>query len=362
MSTLLEAEPARSPAAGYRVGWPDRLADRVENLPVPAWCCYLAAWAVLFGVGALLALRDFGDGTASGKALRYYAVITGLVVYVFILKHYLRSYARVAMEGFRPVYREEDSVSGEVHTLAESLFQLTNAPAQPTLFASLAAMTLVSTLTALRLAPFQRLAIAASPLSFAFNVALELTGWAIVGATAYSFVRTLRLVSRFYTRHARVSLFEQQPLYALSALTARYGLGGIIGPSIFLAVESGLLTGWVTVTFAMAAAAGALILFAWPLVGAHHLLAAEKKALFADNTERLREALERLHAAADDGEDEKTASIHYLLSGLQGERTILQMMGTWPWRPGLLRAFLTALLLPMVIWLIQFLLARLITR
>ena len=58
---------------------------------------------------------------------------------------------------------------------------------------------------------------------------------------------------------------------------------------------------------------------------------------------------------ADDREDEKAASIHYLLFGLQNER--LPTDGHVAVAPGLLRAFLTALLLPMVIWLIQILLA-----
>jgi hypothetical protein len=264
------------------------------------------------------------------------------------------------LEGFRPVYEEQDRGSGEVQPIAAASFQLTNAPALPSLFASLAGMGFVLALTMLRVAPFQRLGVAPSALSYIYNMALELSAWAMIGAAVYSLTWTLRLVSRFYTRHARVSLFELQPLYAFSSLTVRYALGIVVGPAIFLASLPYLLTGRSTLTLAVAGVAGAFLLFAGPLVGAHRLLAAEQSALLAENAGRLRLALERLHAVADGRDEGHAASVQHVLLGLQQERALLQAIGTWPWRPGLLRAFLTALLLPMVIWLIQFVLARLL--
>lgn len=360
MTTQSKAGPKQTPPSTYGASWLDRLADRVESCPGPAWCYYLAAWGVLFALGALLARHDFGGTSRFRENVWYYAPLMGLPIYVLGLMHYLRSSARVALEGFRPVYREDDSVSGQVWTPAEAMFQLTTTPALPSLVGSVVGMGLVGVLIALGTSPFQRLGIARSPLSSAFNILVELASWATFGAAAYSIARTLQLVSRFYTRHARVSLFQLQPLYAFSALTARYALGVLVGPFIFFALMPGLLQAWSSAVLAVATVAGAFILFAGPLASAHQLLAAEKSALLAENARRLREVLERLHAAVDDGESGNASSLQSLLIGLEHERAILVEIATWPWRRGLFRAFLSALLLPVVIWLTQFVLARLL--
>ena len=48
------------------------------------------------------------------------------------------------------------------------------------------------------------------------------------------------------------------------------------------------------------------------------------------------------------------------LSSLEIERAALQRIPTWPWEPGTIRGLAAALLLPIVIWLIQFVLERML--
>jgi hypothetical protein len=48
------------------------------------------------------------------------------------------------------------------------------------------------------------------------------------------------------------------------------------------------------------------------------------------------------------------------LASLELEQAALRRIPTWPWEPGTLRGVLAALVLPIVIWLIQYVLQRLL--
>jgi len=58
--------------------------------------------------------------------------------------------------------------------------------------------------------------------------------------------------------------------------------------------------------------------------------------------QRLREALDRCTTPRTVTID-PCGNLEHLLAGLQQERTILEGMRTWPWRPGLFRVFLSAI-------------------
>lgn len=352
------ADGSSTDSAPYRPGWLDRLADKVEGWRGPTWAYYAALWALLTAVAAPLAWHDFAGTARLREAMLFYALYPGALAYVLFLRHYLRSAGRAALSGFRPVFREDDPVSGRRLTLPEAEFRLTNAPALPTLVATLVAGAAGGALIASGRAQFQHFGIAASPASYAFNFILELAVWTVAGAAAYTFVRTLRFVALLYARHAHVSLFYLHPLYAFSGLTLRYALGVLLAMFVYYLAEPSVLDDWTTASLAILDAGVALALFAAPLVGAHRLLSDEKDALLAANSARLREVLERLHTAVGDGDAAGAADIQHLLAGLEQERSILAATPTWPWRPGLFRTFLSALLLPVVIWLIQFLLGR----
>lgn len=352
------AEGSSGASAAYRPGWLDRLADRVERWPGPAWAYCVALWVAVLALATPFAWHDFGGTALFGDALRFYAVYSGALAYVLFLKYYLRSAGRAALVSFRPVFREDDSVSGQRLTLAEAEFRLMNSPAISTLVVTLAAIGVVGVLIALGRSQFQLFHVAASPASYAFNVILELAVWTVAAPAGYSFARTLRVVADLYARHAHVSLFNLHPLYAFSGLTLRYALGVLLATFTYYLVEPGLLYDWPTVSLVVLDSGVALALFAAPLVGAHRLLSQEKDGLLAGNSARLREVLERLHAAAGGGDATGAAEIQNLLLGLQQERSILEATPTWPWRPALFRTLLSALLLPVAIWLIQVLLGR----
>jgi len=196
--------------------------------------------------------------------------------------------------------------------------------------------------------------------STASVLALLIVQNAITGVLAYHTIHQLVLISRIYTQHARINIYQLQPLYALSMPGAFTAIGiilylylwfaasasgaGIVGP-----VEIGL-----TVSFA--AIAGAT--FALPLLGAHRRLIAEKNRRLTEAASRFEAAAERLLRDVDAGRLGQMDQLNKALASLEIVQTGLRRIPTWPWQPGAVRGLLAALFLPLAIWAIQLLLER----
>lgn len=179
---------------------------------------------------------------------------------------------------------------------------------------------------------------------------------------AYHTVHQLVHVSRIYTKHARINVYQLQPLYALSLPGAFTAIGLILFLYVWNAssastsasqavgpVEIGL-----TVTFA--AIAGAT--FALPLVGAHGRLVAEKDRRLAEASSRFEATTAQLHSQLDRGRLLHMDHLNKALASLEIEQNALRRIPTWPWQPGAVRGLVAALLLPVAIWALQLLLGR----
>jgi hypothetical protein len=97
----------------------------------------------------------------------------------------------------------------------------------------------------------------------------------------------------------------------------------------------------------------AIAAFVLPLWHVHQQLVAEKRRLLADLNQRVESTLARLHRALDEDNLGEVAQINSALAGLAAERDVLAKIPTWPWRAGTLTGFISALLLPVAIFLIQ---------
>jgi hypothetical protein len=98
--------------------------------------------------------------------------------------------------------------------------------------------------------------------------------------------------------------------------------------------------------------------FALPLIGAHRALVAEKKASLAEASSRFKATTVELHRQLDRRRLAQMDALNKALASLQIEQDVLRKIPTWPWDPGAVRAVVAALLLPVAVWTIQLLLAR----
>jgi hypothetical protein len=182
--------------------------------------------------------------------------------------------------------------------------------------------------------------------------------WAVVAVLVYHTVHQLRVVEEIYKRHTRIDLYTLRPLYRFSYLSAQTAVGislivycwYLAAPTLFSVGFSGFLT------FTLFS----LLTFAWPLWGAHRLLEDEKDRMISANGERQRRAAAELHQRVDAGNTNDMDNLHKTLASLELEYTTLDRISTWPWRPETLRAVAAALLFPVIVWLTQWILQRIL--
>lgn len=346
---------AASDPVPYGSSWIDRFTDWVDRLPGPAWAFY-AGLALVWLLAAHFALGRRSNGSLPFGNLAWFPLAAPIwPVLPIALIHYLDRQASRALAVFRPAMEVSD---GEYASLERAL---TTMPARPVLIATLLGSTLG--VGGLLLLPDQLKAfLFTSPLDSGFIIAVSLFGYGPSAALIFHTFRRVRLVSRIYAGATRVNLFRLDPVYALSGLTARSAIGWaialyatLITVSLALPVALGnpLVTIPVAVGLVLIVAA-----FIWPLWGIHLRMAKEKARLQAEANGRLEAAIAELHRRIDEVQLSGMDDLNKAMASLVIERDAIAKIPTWPWTPGTLRGFLSALLIPLVLFVIQRVLDR----
>ena len=329
-----------SPDLPYPASWVDVLTHAIDRLPVPAWACYLL---LLAGVALLINGVNWIGGQYPPGTFRPaesgYAVYG---VYMLALVHYLNSVAGSKIESFRPAL---DLNPAEYERLR---YELTTLPARPGALAGLAGVAIVALLYATD--PPDAGIGTLHPAVLVGRFVVEGCTIGLLAVLIYHTIHQLRLVSRIHALASGIDLFEPAPLHALSNLTARTGIGLVlliaygffIDPTID--VTAVVLTGLLLVVGAAA--------FVLPLRGMHQRIVVEKEGLQLQADRRFKATLADLHRSVDERDLSVADGLNKTLASLQLEREALARIPTWPWQAATLRAFLSALLAPIVIWLI----------
>jgi hypothetical protein len=176
-------------------------------------------------------------------------------------------------------------------------------------------------------------------------------------------IHQLRIVDRVHRDLVSVDLFHLDPLYAFAGLTSwtgalliaicayGYGLLTILSGSLF---QLGPIDAALVATILVVAVA----CFVIPLLGLHGRIVAEKRRRRADVNQTLDHALAGIRTRVLAGDHaEVTILKDAVLAATSGLETI-NHVSTWPWRPETLRGFLSAVALPIVIWVITLYLGR----
>jgi hypothetical protein len=97
----------------------------------------------------------------------------------------------------------------------------------------------------------------------------------------------------------------------------------------------------------------------WPLLGAHRLLQQAKARRKSEVAWRMEAVTDKLHHRVDTDDMHGMDALKDAIDGLVAEQSALDKVSTWPWAPETVRLVVTALLLPIVFWVIQRVLERL---
>ena len=188
-----------------------------------------------------------------------------------------------------------------------------------------------------------------------------LAGYGLFAVGALITIRWLVLVSRIHREATAIDILDRVPIYAFSRLTFAVGIGYLIGAYYSLTVNAASQAGNLASLGAIAAnILVASASFVVPMWGIHGRLVAEKEALLREAERRASALAVELYARIDAGKFDETAVINSSLTGVNALRERIERLPTWPWSPQVLRGFVSALLLPLVIFVLTRVIAELI--
>ncbi|MEZ0239440.1 MAG: hypothetical protein ACAH65_01465 [Chloroflexota bacterium] len=358
---LVAVEAVRTPAAPaieararpYAPSWLDRLLDTIEALPGPNGLGFLA---VFTGFVLLSLFEPWLMGAASPWRLVekvYWGAVIGAQL---AAAGYVRRVAATAFDAFRPALRIPEA---EVLQLR---YELTVIPALPAAAAVVVALLATAISLAINPAATGSKPLTGTLLAGAFGLQLTITSLMFV--LLLQLFRQMGQIRRTLARSAVVDVFRPGPLHAFSRLTSRSSaiLLLFIGSTILVLPTS--MPGEVFAVYWLPylvvpplVAAAAFIL---PLYGMHGRLVAEKERLQGETEERLQALFAELNGDIDGRELARADGLNKSLMSLLLQRDVLANLPTWPWSPGTLRGFLTAIFLPLVVFLLQQVVGRLI--
>jgi hypothetical protein len=212
---------------------------------------------------------------------------------------------------------------------------------------------------------FTSLALDSMYTAYGFGRLAEVTnivrGWIsffIGSAFYYHTLRQLRLVNRTVKMVREFDLFLLEPVYAFSALTSRTGVAWVIMISLTLLIAPIEAAPFPTFALLAVQLILAVAAFVLPLRTVNSRLVAEKRRLLAELDQRVKGTLASLHRCFDTHSLAEVTQLNSALVGLGAERDILARIPTWPWRAGMLTGFLSIVVLPILLFILQLVLAR----
>ena len=351
MDNILPVQSVSGTAPAQPPSFVDRIMDFFTRLPVPYWLAYL----ILFLLQSTLSLViSWIDGW-----LPTYTFTPLVLLFPFWLwgplamMTYLDRIALQALNTVRPLLEISDSELEDLkrtYTLMPQRSVLISAAVWSAVYFILIFLARESFFIQYHVSPL-----------FSFYIILTgLVSYSVGSAIYYHSLRHLRLVNRTVLLVGQINLFKLDPYYAFSKVTAQTGIAWVILLSVTLLTFP--------IQIAVVPVLGILILqvglslaaFILPLWVVHQRLVAEKRRLLAELNQRLESLLAKLHQHLDQQELEGVGQLNIAMSALQAEREELNRIPTWPWRAGLLTGFLSALVLPIILFILQLVVGKLL--
>jgi hypothetical protein len=348
----------RSASRPYAPSWVDAIVDGIDRLPGPTWAAYvgIALFASLFiALEATLSSRGL-----FGQTPLYFGYAVVMVAPLAVY-HFLSRGAGTAWDAFRPATNLDDAAAGHWRV------ELTTTPARPA--AVVYAASVVGYLLALAAAPNGFDLVGHQPAFIALRVISEAFWMAPVAwMVVYLLFRQMRIVSELHRAVARVDLLQPGPLHAMARLTARSAIVLLalmmvsFIPLPNVSEDARLLLRLVVAPFLIVPVAA----FFLPLRGMHALLDAEKVRRQAEVSTRIDATTTALHAMVDeetaigttrDAEASQLAqvridSLNMAQASLLQEREFVGKLSSWPWDVTTFRAVVSALALPLVLFVL----------
>jgi hypothetical protein len=331
----------------------DRFMDFIGRLPIPYWLTYLGLFILQ---GAIMHILAWLDGWLPAFTFNPLLLLFPLWQWLTLaIITYLNSVSRQALSIFSPLLNIEED---ELKTLA---YEFTTMPSRGVILSGMFWGVVYVILT---YATFDAFYVGYGLDRF-FSIVIGLEGliaYLTGSAIYYHSLRQLSLVSRTVKLVRQFNLFRHDPVYAFSRVTSLIGVSWMVMLSFTLLLFPIQFVKGLTLAILISQVALAAAAFVLPLWVVHRRLQTEKRKLLGEFNRQVESTAARLHRCLDDNELGPVSQLKDALLGLTAEREILVAIPTWPWRSGTLAGFLSATVLPIVLFILQLAIQRLVGK
>jgi hypothetical protein len=328
----------------YSPSFLDRFMRFIQRLPTPYWLTYLLLFILQSVINHVLAWMDgwLPAFTFHGTMLLFPLWQWGTLAAVT----YLNMTSDATLSSFSPLLDSDDDA------LKKIKYEFTTMPTRGVILSGVTWILAYLLLNYLTYDAFYvGYGLGNSLRMFIF---LEgLIGYSTGSVIYYHSIRQLWLVNGTVKMVKQFNLFHLDPVHAFSRLTSRTGISWmfLLGLTLLL-FPLDLARGPILALLGFQVVL-ALAAFVLPLRFVNYHLVSEKRRLLAELNQQIGWTVERLHHSLDQNEVDEAAQLGNALMGLNTEREILMDISTWPWRTGTMTAFLSAIVLPIVLLLLQ---------
>lgn len=202
--------------------------------------------------------------------------------------------------------------------------------------------------------------------SVTLSIVPYLIDWILTAVITFGFafriLRLIFLIGRFYAGPIGIDLFNLPPLHELSTAVGKAGLFllALWYVNVPLSLNEFILRSPAAIGSAALVALIPLAAFLVPQAILSRRLAREKTRLSVDVSGQLRASFQELKSNLEAKTLDNVERLKAAIEALIAEKKFVEGIPTWPWQLGTFRVALTAVLLPILVWIIQQLLARLI--
>ncbi len=340
----------KTQARPYEPSWIDRFTDWVGRLSVPEWVVYVGLGLGLIGIQLLFLWLD--GGLKFGVLLPVIIFNAFAIPNALALVHLLDHQAVAALKAMRPTLAITEPEFDDLQ------YRLSTMPSGPTFIVGVSLVALLILTERLGVVPVRYAALDHLPI---FRVVYHVIDKAIpfvFGPFVYHSIAQLRLIDAIYSSHARIHLFDLQPLYAFSRVTATTAVGLAVSVYGWMALNPELLSDPVGLAGTVAFTILSVAVFAWPLAGAHRLMQAEKERMLHGLDLQFAEVFATFTQRLNDGDFAAMEALNATIASLDIQHRKVQAIPTWPWRPGTVRSVLGVIALPPVVSAIQLVVER----
>lgn len=337
----------------YAPSFLDRFMRFVQHLPIPYWLTYSLLFTVVSAINYALAWLDGWLPAFSFNSILLLFPIWQWGTLAIIT--YLNKTSETAISSFCPLLDIDDEM------LEKLKYEFTTMPAPGVILSGVIWTIVYLFLTYLSYDAFY-VQYGLGKFYQVFTLLEGLICYFTGSVIYYHSLRQLWLVNRIVKMVRQFNLFQLEPVYAFSHLTARTGISWMFMLGLTLLTFPLDLAQGLTFAVLILQVILALAAFALPLRFVNYHLVAEKRRLIAKLNQRVESTLEQVHRSIDENRPGEVENLNSALTGLNTEREILTNIPTWPWRAGTLSGFLSAIALPIILLLAQIVIERFLVR